>query len=77
MRAWVAVGLLAVVGCETIRNPPPGEPPAGADDDPLAQTAECLGRNDHAAAADHLAERAAMMQSWADWLDSIAAAHQA
>jgi hypothetical protein len=27
--------------------------------------------------ADHLAERAAMMQSWADWLDSIAAAHQA
>ncbi len=27
--------------------------------------------------ADHRAERAAMMQSWADWLDSIAAAHQA
>lgn len=27
--------------------------------------------------ADNLAERAAMMQSWADWLDSIAVAHQA
>ena len=38
-----------------------------------------LSRGDLIAAynhADHLAERAAMMQSWAAWLDSIAAAHQ-